>query len=198
MERAISANERIKRAEEIYQRRRYNKQSIENQARVNVGDANKKYGLLKKTSMQILVSLIIYAIFFVIKNNEYIFSEDLLKQTKEILSYDIDVEEAYNYVKNWVLSDKQKIDGDDDREDNDLENDTGKTEEIIEEPAIDEKKEDLTTTIEDAISSPNEETLSITEDASSINEPLTDAEIIKSNYSIIKPLIRYNYIKIWK
>ena len=198
MERVISANERIKRAEEIYQRRRYNKQSIEKQARVNVGDDNKNHSLLKKTSMQIVVSLIIYATFFVIKNNEYIFSEDLLKQTKEILSYDIDIEEAYNYTKNWLLSDQKDVESDDDKKNNDLENDTDKSKEIIEEPAIDEINEDVTTTVEDEISSPNEETLSITEEVSSINEPLSDAEIIKSNYSIIKPLIRYNYIKIWK
>ncbi len=200
MERVISTNDRIKRAEEIYQRRRESQRYVGNQTRVNVGDTSKSYGLFKKMSIQIIVCLIVYIAFLAIKNNEYIFSDVFLKQTKEILAYDIDIKGTYENIRKWFNGiQESKKEGQDEPTDN-IENETTdnleKKEEAIDEPASDEN---LETTIDSNALTPNsgEETLSANEEASSINEPQTDAEIIKNNYSIIKPLIRNNYIKIW-
>ena len=93
MEKIMSAEEKIKRAEEIYNRRR-EKQIKSNTAKVNVSN-KKDIRLFKKMFIQILVCLSIYSIFYIVKNNNYIFSEDMLNKTKEILNYDVNFSELY-------------------------------------------------------------------------------------------------------
>ena len=58
--------DRIKKAEEIYKRRRGNSSNF-NVATVNLGEG-KNYGLLKKMILQILICLVIYFIFYLIQN----------------------------------------------------------------------------------------------------------------------------------
>lgn len=96
MERALSAEERIRKAEEIYQRRKMqNSRGI----RVSTSHVNtntkKEYMLFKKLILQIAICLLIYFIFYMIKNSNYIFSEDVMKKTREFLSYDINFQELY-------------------------------------------------------------------------------------------------------
>ena len=94
MERALSAEERIKRAEEIYQRRR-----TENGVRVPTSNVNVKknveYRLFKKLILQIVICLLIYFIFYLIKNSNYIFSDEVINKTRQFLSYDINFQELY-------------------------------------------------------------------------------------------------------
>ena len=77
MERAMSVEEKIRRAEEIYARRQEGTQR--KTATVTVNNKNKKdLKLLKKMVIQILLSLSIYMVIYVIQNNNYIFSEEFL------------------------------------------------------------------------------------------------------------------------
>ena len=107
MERALNAEERIRRAEEIYQRRR-----TENGVRVPTSNVNVKknveYRLFKKLVLQIVICLLIYFIFYLIKNSNYIFSEDVINKTREFLSYDINFQELYyqagEYYNNNIKS----------------------------------------------------------------------------------------------
>ena len=64
MERTLSAEEKIRRAEEIYERRRggYNTHNV---ATVSVSE-KKNYNLFKKMILQILICLLIYFIFYLI------------------------------------------------------------------------------------------------------------------------------------
>ena len=48
-----------------------------------------KMSLLKKMMFQIAICTVIYIIFYLIQNSNYIFSEDVLNKTREFLSYDI-------------------------------------------------------------------------------------------------------------
>ena len=64
LERIASPEEKIRRAEEIYYRRR-NETSRNNVARVNVNN-EKNYGLFKKLVLQILICLVIYFIFYLL------------------------------------------------------------------------------------------------------------------------------------
>lgn len=98
MERTISTEERIRRAEEIYQKRRQgNARPI---AMVNVNNDEKKdIRLLKKMIIQILVCIAIYLVIYAIQNNEYVFSEDFTNKLNEILSYDTNFVEIYNNIK---------------------------------------------------------------------------------------------------
>lgn len=48
--------------------------------------------------LQIVICLLIYCIFYLIKNESYVFSEDVINKTKEFLSYDINFQNTYNYI----------------------------------------------------------------------------------------------------
>lgn len=126
MEKTMSTEDKIRRAEEIYNRRRENQ--IQNgMAKVNI-NSKKDIKLMKKVFIQIMACFAIYTIFYLIKNNNYIFSEDFLNKSKEILSYDINFQELYNKsienLKNQeIFSKDENIDTEDTNENNnDVEN----------------------------------------------------------------------------
>ena len=98
MERTMSVEEKIRRAEEIYARRQEGTQR--RTATVTVNNDNKKdIKLLKKMAFQIVVSLLIYLVIYIIQNNNYIFSEEFLKKANEILSYDMNFQQIYEDIK---------------------------------------------------------------------------------------------------
>lgn len=104
----MSVEDKIKRAEEIYARRQAGMQR--KTTTVSINNNNKKdVKLLKKMIIQIAISLVIYLIIYVIQNNNYIFSEEFLKKTNEILSYDINFEQMYENIKQNIESNIQKI-----------------------------------------------------------------------------------------
>lgn len=96
MERTMSVEEKIRRAEEIYNRRRENIKE-ENIGRITVRE-KKDLKLFKKLILQIITCLLIYCIFYLIVNNNYIFSNDFKNKAKEILSYDINFQNLYQMV----------------------------------------------------------------------------------------------------
>ena len=103
MERTISVEERIRRAEEIYEKRRQG----ENRpiTKVNVNNTQKKdIKLLKKMIIQILVCISIYLVIYAIYNNKYVFSEDFINKVNEVLSYDTNFNELYENIKNQLQS----------------------------------------------------------------------------------------------
>lgn len=104
MERIISDEEKIRRAIEISQRRNRN-YDMQRTAKVNVNNT-KEYGLFKRMILQIIICLLIYAIFYLITTTNYIFSDDVIKQTSSILNYDINFYELYqkglNDIKGFI------------------------------------------------------------------------------------------------
>ena len=93
MEKTLSPDERIRRAEEIYYRRK--KQDI-NRKSAKVNLSNKKdFGMFRKMIFQISICVVIYIIFYMVQNTNYIFSESTLKKVNEILSYDINIKKIY-------------------------------------------------------------------------------------------------------
>lgn len=62
---------------------------------------NSNYRLFKKMILQILICLFIYFIFYLIKNSNYIFSEDVLNKTREFLSYDINLQNLYEQAEEY-------------------------------------------------------------------------------------------------
>lgn len=189
MERTVSVEERIRRAEEIYARRKNDSvcTSIP-YARVSVGE-KKKTSPLKKMLIKICISAIIYVSFVVVKNGNYIITPQLTEQIKQILEYDINIqnvsEDILNYIneirnKNVVIPEENKAEN---------ENENQKQDDIKPEENNDNEQ-----TENQQEEQPTEETLGIideplyTEDASSISQTQIDADYIKQNYSIIKPL----------
>ena len=76
MERTISVEEKIRRAEEIYERRKQG--STKPVATVSINQEKKDIKLLKKMIIQILICISIYLIIYTIQNSETIFSKDFL------------------------------------------------------------------------------------------------------------------------
>lgn len=94
MERVLSQEERIRRAIEISQRRNNVYGNNVQTAKVNV-KPKRDYQLFKRMFLQIIICLLIYSIYYMITTTNYIFSEDVMKQTSAILNYDIDFREMY-------------------------------------------------------------------------------------------------------
>jgi len=115
MERIMSVEDRIKRAEEMYYRKKQNENYniVNNYARVPV-KRKKNYKIYKKMIVQIVACLFIYLFFYYCINNNYVFSKDLANKAKEVLSYDMNFKKIYNntstYVEKIINKSKSKID----------------------------------------------------------------------------------------
>lgn len=97
MERTMSVEEKIRRAEQIYERR---KQGSDKQiATVSVNNEKKDIRLLKKMIVQILICISIYLVIYFINNSEYVFSKDFINKMNEVLSYDVNFMDLYNTIK---------------------------------------------------------------------------------------------------
>ena len=101
MERVMSVEEKIRRATEIYERRKQGETRPIAKVKVN----NKKdIKLLKKMLIQLLICTSIYLIVYTIQNNQYIFSKDFITKVNEILSYDTNFPKIYEDIKNYILA----------------------------------------------------------------------------------------------
>lgn len=100
MERTLSPDERIKRAEEIYYRKKI-QATDKKLARVNVYD-KKDFGMFKKMILQIAICVLIYTIYYMIQNTNYIFSDDVIQKTRYILSYDINIKNLYEQTMKYL------------------------------------------------------------------------------------------------
>jgi len=112
MERTMSVEDKIRRAEETYARRQGETQRKTTTVSIN-NNNRKDIKLLRKMLIQIGLSLLIYAVIYIIQNNNYIFSEDFLKKANEILSYDMNFERIYQNTKNnigqWITDLKNNM-----------------------------------------------------------------------------------------
>ena len=196
MERALSAEERIKRAEEIYYRRRMQNTGVRVTANSSNNETKTNYKLLKKMILQILICIMIYIIFYLVQNTNYIFSEDFINKTKEILSYDINFQKIYGEIHSkvniWIENNKHENQEQTDEnqtnnenvENNVNSNNEGNNSETAEDiqntSNPDENKNPITEeNIGGAVELENKEGLSQME---------IDANYIKEKYSISKPI----------
>ena len=192
MEKTMSVEDKIRRAEEIYNRRRKNQ--IYNTAKVNVND-KKDFKLFKKMILQIVVCLAIYCSFYFLVNNNYIFSEDLRTKTKEILSYDIDFTKVYENISNTYNSYfniNQNLDSKDI-----LNQEEVKSEEIKENAKLEDNKEDISNNTEENIGGAVEEDTQSKEEEKkqeqkvNISQEEKDIIDIKNSLSFIVPVQGY-------
>jgi murein DD-endopeptidase MepM/ murein hydrolase activator NlpD len=190
MEKTISSEERIRRAEEIYNRRRTQTGVRVPTDSVNT-NFNDKYKLYKKLILQIAICFVLYFICYLIKNSNYIFSEDFINKTKELLSYDINFNNTYNQIIEYY-NNNLKVYFENSEESNNT-NEEVQNSEIIntEEAGIGGGNDEELNLVA--------ETTSITEQATTVDEETQvelsqmeiDANDIKANYSLILPLSGY-------
>ena len=157
MERALSDEEKIRKAIEISQRRNRNYE-YQRMAKVNV--TNKKdYKLFKRMILQIVICLLIYAIFYMITTTNYIFSDSVINQTSSILNYDINFNELYNKGKDYIKG---------------IINNKNSSNETISNTTQEESKEDE-----------NKENIAQVKSTTQMEK---DANYLKENYEFVKPI----------
>ena len=108
MERVMTEEERIRRAEEIYNRRRYEGKVRVSTSSVNINEKN-KLTLGKKMLVQIIISVVIYFSMYLIQNIQTNNSEYIVNETKYILNYDTNFAEKYYKVKEYFTTTYNKI-----------------------------------------------------------------------------------------
>lgn len=111
MERTMSVEDKIRRAEEIYNRRRETEYKVGQVRRVEVNNdvtnpnINRK---LKKMIVQIVICMLIYLVFHYATNSNNLLSEDFRKRCQEILEYDISFSETYKRLVNSITVLKER------------------------------------------------------------------------------------------
>ena len=110
LERTLSQEERIRRAEEIYYRRKLNNSDVRmpsSQVRDKTG--KRQFSLYRKMAIQILLCVLIYLVFSLIKEANYLFSENVINKTKEFLRQDINFEVISSRVNEFWQNNKDKF-----------------------------------------------------------------------------------------
>ena len=197
MERTISQEERIRRAEEIY-----NKRKRASGIRVSSDNVNraekKKISLFKKMLMQLAICAVIYIIFYLIKNTNYIFSDDVINKTKEFLSYDINFGQIQSQITSFFENNKDKfnflgIQSNDNNENNNTENNE-MVNEIQANDVQNQIQEDNTNVIGGIGGAASNEIVNESEGSKEDEKDTKksqyelDVEYIKENYSFILPV----------
>ena len=194
MERTLSQEERIRKAEEIYNRRRMVNGVRVSSNNVNTGE-KKRISLFKKMFMQLAICAVIYIIFYLIKNTNYIFSNDVINKTKEFLSYDINFGNIQDQISLFIENNKDKFsflgisDNNEDVKVNEIINETN--EEISNNISENQISTNTVGGIGGAnnneiLESKSEKTENKNEEKKSQNE--IDIEYIKANYSFKMPV----------
>ena len=138
MEKTLTVEERIRRAEEIYQKRN----NIDNISINHIENKKEKKDikLFKKMIIQIIVCVLIYGVILLIQNSNQIFSKEFINKVNNILSYDTNFLEIYNSLKekfyefqNNVIIDKKE------NNENNENNDKNNTEKLEENKENEEK-----------------------------------------------------------
>lgn len=191
MERTMSVEEKIRRAEEIYARRQEGTQR--KTATVTVNNENKKdIKLLKKMIIQIVVSLLIYLVVYIIQNNNYIFSEDFLKKANEILSYDMNFVQIYENIKQNIEQGIKQMKGENQGIVENTENNRESIIENINENAIggaEENITDNTNQTQDTSKTQNDEQISEQNaEITQLSQEEQDIANIKATTTFIKPV----------
>ena len=169
MEKAITVEDRIRRAEEIYYRR--HNQVLNNSAIKQDIVSTSKHKIVKKVTIQAFIAACVFTSIFIALNNEKC-SETVKQNINYVLSYNIDFQKLYEETGLQSM-----IEG--------LQNKKTRSDakEIIENPNIVESVGGGLEEVELV-----EEGSSLEESQEPLSQMEQDAEYIKKNISIIKPL----------
>ena len=181
MDKVISVEERIRRAEEIYNRR--------NGGYINPPNTKKgkkKKSTAKKLLMQIFVCLMIYLAFYVFTNSDYIFSEEFLNQVKGTFSQESKIYKVYLNVKSFI-EDKISTDNEqtvENQAENEVSNEkSNNTNSESKEESIGGAEETVEKTSKEKKQDSNQ-----TEEKNEKSQMEKDAESIKKKISFIVPV----------
>ena len=100
----MSVEERIRRAEDIYNRRNGGYSRVVPKERTSERKDKTKKSTVKRLFMQIFVCLSIYVIFYAVTNRDYVFSEEFRNEVNTFFTQKIKIPEFYNNAKAYVQS----------------------------------------------------------------------------------------------
>ena len=202
MERVMSVEDKIRKAEEIYYRRREKEMPVRESVK-NVPKTKKSNKLLKKMIKQIICCLLIYGIFYLLVNSNYIFSEDLNNKIKEVLEQDINITQIYSSISTKInellnnlqqnnkqeeITNQENVQSQDEQqnqqnvnnqEEQQTQNNVQTQEEISTEADVSENEENI---------GGAEEILTNQEQNVELSQMEQDANYVKSTISFIKPV----------
>lgn len=186
MERIMTVEEKIRRAEEIYARRQEGAQRKTATVTLN-NESKKDIKLLKKLIIQVMLSLSIYLCVYIIHNNNYIFSEDFINKANEILSYDMNFLQLYENLKQNIEQSINKMKENNDgaiggSEQNTIQNDNLSEQTNVEENNNDTENKEQENTQENSQAS--EENANIQQ----LSQEEQDIANIKATTTFIKPV----------
>lgn len=200
MERAMSVEDKIRRAEEIYYKRKEQENPKQENVRIPARNEKKDIKLFKKMMIQIIVCVTIYSVFYLVINSNYIFSEDFTNKAREILSQDINFKEIYSFLSTKINETINRFTNQEQTQEN-------QTEQIQEENVdsnqtnmeniqnnnenIGGAEEVLTEQVENVENSDTNTIISSetpAEEVSELSQMEQDANYIKSTISFIKPV----------
>ena len=187
LERTISSEERIRRAEEIYNRRK----SL-NGVRVAGNSVNRvernKVSLFKKMILQLAICAMLYIIFYLIKHGNYIFSEEVINKTKEFLSYDINFGNLQSQFSLFIDLNKEKWWGENTNQEENSQTNSNEVDTVNELP---ENKVDKTNTVGGIGGAATNEIIeeeSTKKEEKKKSQSELDIEYVKENYDFTLPV----------
>ena len=194
MDRIISVDDRVKRAEEIYNRRHSNEKVISTSSNIT----KHKTILTKWLVIKIIICICIYAVFCILRHSNMQFSQDLLSKINEYILMDTNfielgqnisnnTKDSLNKFNEYILHISNKnIENNNEENNENIENIDNNTMEVKEEN--NEEIEDTSKSIEkidDLIGMGGGESEQIEAPTTQMEQ---DAQTIKSNYSFILPV----------
>ena len=202
MERVMSVEERIKRAEDIYNRR--NGIHTRNVSSTERPCKRKKKRNFKKMIMQLFIGLVIYVIFYTVTNMNYIFFFFFRNSVSEFLNEKTNIIDIYSKAKEYIqikFEDDEKVEEQKEKTDKKIdENNKADENRTNEENKENEKNEgeknkEKNTEKDENIGGAIEKTENISKERKENKEKLTEQQLmeieakeIKKNIKFIKPL----------
>jgi len=180
MERVMSVEEKIRKAEEIYYRRRNQEIPVKETVSKPV-KKKRNIKLLKKMIKQIILCLSIYIVFYMIINNNYVFSSDFINKSREILSQDINFSEIYYKILTILNKNNQINESNEMINNQDIENKEQTKEEI-------QNNEENIGGAEEVTTSEEQNVEKVEKEEKTLSQIEQDANYIKSTINFIKPV----------
>lgn len=183
MERVLSPDEKLRRAEELYYQRRGTRISG-NTKTVSVLVSNRRY-VLRKMLIQLAICFLIYTAYYVIKNYNFIFSKEVVEKTNQVLSYDVDMKKLYTDLENYINSQNKKTE-----ENTTEQNENQEVQENGETGKIETPEVEVSETVVDTIVTAKaaEEKQEEVVEEKQLSQMEISAKEIKEKYSPISPL----------
>lgn len=178
MEKTMSVEEKIRRAEEIYNRRNQNQYIYQSPK----SKSKKGPSLMQRMVKQIIICFLIYGIFYVVTNREYYMSQEFQAKVEQEASKNENTKKAYNWINKYIEKYIPK-----------LNEGEGSSEKPESEPKDNETSGEEQPKEEQSSASTNDENIGgsleeISNNESEKTQEQKDVELIKETINFVKPI----------